>query len=112
MALLIGICYLSFLKSLSLRIATLFITGGVVFLSGAILMEIPGGFLYEKYGFSSWHYIASYALEEVLELLGIIVFIYGLLCFIDDETRDPSGDSQSLHICIGVGRSSKASVEA
>lgn len=86
-ALLIGIGYVTFLWSLTLRIAGLFLAGGVVFLCGAILMEIPGGYFYEKYGFASWHYIASYAVEETLEMLGIIIFLYGLICFIGEQTR-------------------------
>ena len=108
-ALIIGISYMTFLRSLSLKIATLFVVGGEVFLSGAILMEIPGGYLYEKYGFSSWHYIASYAVEETLEMLGVVIFLYGLLCFIDEKTRDRENVSLGLNVHFH-GRS-EASVE-
>ena len=84
-ALVIAIAYLSFLRRLRFGTAVMFVVSGVVFLTGAILMEIPGGYLYERYGFDSWHYIASYAVEEALEMLGVILFIGALLAHIGDE---------------------------
>ncbi len=84
-ALVIGLAYIKFLAALPRGIAVTFIVAGIVFLSGAILMEIPGGHLYEKYGFSSWHYIASYAIEELLELLGLVTFVHGLLKYVAVE---------------------------
>lgn len=100
-ALLIGIGYVTFLWSLTFRIAGLFFAGGVVFLCGAILMEIPGGYYYEKYGFASWHYIATYAIEETLEMLGVIIFLYGLLCFVEEATRRTAGVTRPLSVLIG-----------
>jgi len=78
----VALCYVPFLRGLDVRSRWLFVCAGGVFLSGAVIMEIPGGLLYEKYGFSTWHYIASYAIEEWLEMTGILIFIYALLDYI------------------------------
>ncbi|MFN3193531.1 MAG: hypothetical protein ACE361_23665 [Aureliella sp.] len=95
-ALVIATGYASFLAQHPRNIALLFLLSGIIFLSGAILMEIPGGYLYERYGFSSWHYIASYAIEECLEMLGLTLFLYALLQYIAGETQ--FGEPLSLQL--------------
>lgn len=93
-ALLIGLSYLTFLRSLPKITSVTFVLAGVIFLSGSVLMEIPGGHFYETYGFTTWHYIATYAFEELLELVGLVLFVHGLLYYV--ATQLSSGESGSI----------------
>ena len=83
--LVVGITYFQFLLHLDRRSRRLFIAAGTIFITGALLMELPGGVLYEKYGFSTYHYITSYVVEELMETIGIALFIYTLLDYIDSN---------------------------
>lgn len=78
----VAAAYAGFLARLDRRTRWLMIFSGAIFVSGAIVMEMPGGVFYEQYRFSTWHYITSYAIEELLELTGISLFVFTLLDFI------------------------------
>ncbi len=76
------IAYTRFLISLSRAVRTLFMLAGFIFISGAVGFELLG---------SNYHYIGNaddpgYALiatlEELFEMIGIAVFAYGLLFYI------------------------------
>ncbi len=81
-ALMLAGLYIKFLIRLESMTRWRFVVAGMIFLSGAILMELPGGWLYEKYGFSTSHYIISYAVEELLELAGMSLFLFALMDFL------------------------------
>lgn len=77
--------YVKFLFSLPFAVRTLFILSGVIFVSGAVGFELLG---------SNYHYIGNaedpgyaliYTLEELLEMMGIAVFVYSLLFYIQTE---------------------------
>ncbi len=87
-ALVIGLVYIPFLRSLDRPIAVRMIIAGVVFLCGAILMEIPGGYFHEQHGFDTVHYISSYAIEEMLETTGLILFIHALCLFVESQSPE------------------------
>lgn len=83
--LLLVIVLLRFLFSLPARTRWLFILGGAVFLSGAVGMEMVGGKYWAERGWAidgSDEVNLTYALittfEELLEMLGIVIFIYAL----------------------------------
>jgi len=65
-----------------------FLIGGGLFLAGAIVMEMIGGNYWAGQGWSVYgtdkvdvRYALIVSLEELLEMLGILVFAYGLLMY-------------------------------
>lgn len=77
--------YLKFLLGLPKNIMILFIVSGGVFVAGAMGVESFGGRHYEVYGNANITYALFYTLEEFLEMLGIVLFIYTLLTYIASE---------------------------
>ena len=72
-----------FLLSLPRKTATIFVASGLTFISGAIGLEMLGGMLAESQGIENLAYLSTSFFEELLEMLGIIGFIYGLLQYIN-----------------------------
>ena len=75
---------LKFIKSLSPKTRFLFVFAGIVFVSGAIGMEMIGGkvFLILDKSIDNLLYSAIATVEETLEMMGIVFFIYALLDYI------------------------------
>ncbi len=78
------------LFNLSWRTRLLFICSGVIFLSGAIGMEILGSMIVSSYAseaaaISSLAHVLSQAVEEALEMVGMGLFFCSLLDFIKLE---------------------------
>lgn len=83
-----GISYARFLLRLPRRIAAIFSISGIVFVTGAIGIELVGGAIKIQSGDKSLSYALLYTLEESLEMLGVIAFVYGLLSYISSEYGD------------------------
>jgi hypothetical protein len=81
LALAIGIIYLQFLKNLPKRTALLFIAAGATFITGALGFEMLTSY-FRGVGFTI-HLIIT--IEETLEMLGIILFIYAILDYIKNN---------------------------
>lgn len=79
------VLYIKFLLSLSKRIRILFILSGAIYVIGAMGMEMPGGWYSHNYGEHNLVYSLIYTLEELLEMVGISVFIYTLLTYMASE---------------------------
>ena len=56
----------------------LFVLSGIIYLTGAILLDMAEGALVEEYGWYDPLYCFLYTCEEFLEMLGLIIFIYAL----------------------------------
>ncbi|MCU0352845.1 MAG: hypothetical protein MUD08_03755 [Cytophagales bacterium] len=79
--------YLRFLWHLSAKVRLQFILAGIVYVSGALGMEVVGGYYIEKNGWTlTTHFLLT--VEELLEMLGIIIFIRILLGYISEELPD------------------------
>ena len=77
-----GVLYIRFLLHLETRTKRLFIVAGLVYVAGVLGMELVGSWYTSQYGWSlTYGFIA--ALEELLEMLGIVVFIYAILDVIE-----------------------------
>lgn len=59
-----------------------FILAAIVYIGGALGMEMVGSYIAESQGQQHLTYALIANLEEVMEMLGTIVFIYGLLFYI------------------------------
>ncbi len=78
--------YGKFLLSLDKKILTLFIISGITFISGAVIMELFEGKYVESHGFNNIYYLVFVPIEETLEMLGLSLFIYSLLQYLEMET--------------------------
>ncbi len=76
--------------SLDKKTRNLFLFSAVIYLSGVIGMESIGGFIKSIHGIDNWWYYLEVAVEEGLEMTGIIVFIYALLNYLNITYKEIS----------------------
>jgi hypothetical protein len=79
------VVYFRFLLSLPKKIMILFIVSGSIFVLGALGMELVGGLHTELHGTNNWTYSLMTTFEELLEMVGIVIFIYTLLTYIVEQ---------------------------
>lgn len=79
-----------FIFSLPLRTKALFILAGAIYVGGAIGMESIGGYIADTPGLHPAAYSVAATIEELLEMLGVIIFIYALLSYIKSQLCDLS----------------------
>lgn len=65
-----------------------FLVAGVLYVGGAVGMELVGGRHFELYGSENLTYIILTTIEESLELAGVIVFIWALLDYISKNYNE------------------------
>lgn len=85
-----AVLYFRFLFHLPKRSRFLFSIAAILYIGGAIGGEMIGGryaFLHGVYNFS---YSMLTTVEETLEMAGILVFIFGLLCYVQSTFREIS----------------------
>lgn len=81
------IAFRKFVLNLPFKIKVLFIASGAVYVCGALGMELIGGYIADTYGYNTLYGAAS-SLEEILEMLGIVIFIHGLLTYIQSQLTE------------------------
>ena len=84
----LGTLYFRFLLDLPSKFRWLFISAGTVFISGAAGMEMLGGHIRKVYGLESIQYVAETIMEESLEMIGILIFIYALLSYLSHYVKE------------------------
>ena len=77
--------FLRFLKSLPSKTRTLFIISGTIFITGSIGGEFIGGFYQSLYQEKSLSYALITTIEELLEMLGVLTFIYALFDYMSQH---------------------------
>jgi len=87
--LVIALTYFRLILSTPTRIRNLIFLSSILYISGAIGMEVIGGY-YRQGKFAEIEEIILFIaiLEEALEMVGIVIFIYSLLTYV--ETKFPS----------------------
>lgn len=97
--------YIRFLINLPYRTRLLFIIAGIVYVSGAMGLELIGGKYYELYGDQSLSFTILFTIEEILEMAGVVVFIYALTSYMDSELKCSRFRIKSIpdesHNCTG-----------
>ena len=79
----IGVLYLRFVLSLRTRTRNLFIVAGALYIAGALGFELLGGWYMSRHDdLEDLTYSFIVAGEEVLEMTGLVAFIYALLDFL------------------------------
>ena len=84
---LFALLYIRFILHLPKRTRYLFILSGVIFISGAVGVEMFEGKAVELYGRDNIIFALYYTFEEMLEMLGMAVFIYALISYIGDTIK-------------------------
>jgi len=85
--LILAAIYFNFLRNLPRRTLIWFMVSGFVFVAGAMGVEAVSGRHIELYG-RDFVYTLINTFEEMLELAGILMFIYALASYIDTELKD------------------------
>lgn len=85
LVLLLAVYFTNFLLHLSARTRKIFLLAGSIYLAGALGMELIGGRYAELHGLSNLIYLACVTIEEGAEMIGVIIFIQGLLEYIADN---------------------------
>jgi len=95
MVLISGLFFFKFLFNLPTKTRNLFIIGGVLFIAGAIGLEYAA-VVYSEQGYSlrSMTYAVMSTTEEFLEMIGVVIFIYALI----DYMNSYAPKSIELHI--------------
>lgn len=77
--------YIRFMFNLPRKTMVLFIISGGIFVAGAIGFEAIGGLQADTVGTRTVSYGFITMFEELLEMVGIVLFIYSLLTYIDEQ---------------------------
>jgi hypothetical protein len=78
----IAIANFKFMMRLPKLILKYFIVAGILFVGGAVGMEVLSGIHLEKYGNKTLTNALIYSFEELLEMSGSVVFLYALVSYI------------------------------
>ncbi|MEG3845810.1 hypothetical protein QT971_02470 [Microcoleus sp. herbarium19] len=94
--------YTKFLFHLPTSTRNLFVAASVLYIGGALGMEMVGGYQAYTVGMQNIPYLIIVTLEELFEMLGIIVFIHALTSYINKYLGGVSwkfslGKNQELH---------------
>jgi hypothetical protein len=87
--------YLQFTFKLPAKTRRLFITAFLLYVGGAVGLEMIGGDLADLFGFDSLPYLIQTTLEESNEMLGAAVFLYALLLYLRTQLSD-----REIHLCL------------
>jgi hypothetical protein len=81
------IVFRKFILALPNKTKTQFILAGTVYVLGALGMELIGGYIADKYGYTTIFGLAS-TIEELLEMSGVVIFINALLNYLQAQTSE------------------------
>jgi hypothetical protein len=74
--------YWKFSRHLPKKSQQHFIVAAFTYIGGALIMEMIGSYIAEAQGQQTLAYALTATAEEIIEMIGIILFIYGLLYYI------------------------------
>ncbi|HHT9126694.1 MAG TPA: hypothetical protein ACFYD6_12910 [Candidatus Brocadiia bacterium] len=80
--------YLRFIVNLPTKIRSGFLIAGTLYVGGALCMELVEGRYVDFYGKQNMTYAIMMTIEELLEMLGIVVFIHTLMLYIGSYDKD------------------------
>ncbi|MBD3887130.1 hypothetical protein IFO70_36615 [Phormidium tenue FACHB-886] len=84
-----ALSYLKFLRALPRKIRRLFIQSGLLYVMGALVTELPEGWVEATYTQKSLLFTFLVTFEEALEMGSIVLFLYTLLLYIRTYIRKP-----------------------
>jgi len=80
--------YRRFLADLPVKTRRLFLLAGTLYVGGALGVELVGGRHMDLYGGQNVMFAFITTVEELLEMLGVVVFIFALLSYISAYLKD------------------------
>ena len=80
--------YVKFVFNLPSKTRILFLIAGSVYVSGAVGMELIREFYSKLYADNITFVTIIITIEELLEMTGVVIFIYALMSYIDSELKD------------------------
>ena len=80
--------YSKFSQHLPYKSRQHFFGAAFLYVGGALVMEMVGSYIAEAEGQQNLLYAMTATLEEIMEMMGIIVFIYGLLYYLRDWLKN------------------------
>jgi hypothetical protein len=86
----IGLMYIRFIISLSGRIATLSFLSGILYVGGALFMEMPEGAYAQVHGENNFIFHIFTILEETFEMMGLSLYLYTLTLFLSCSSHENS----------------------
>lgn len=86
----LALIYSRFIFSLPVRTRAMIILAGLIYVGGALGLEMIGGKWATLYGQENIAYELITTCEQSLQMVGILVFIYALLSYINSELSDLS----------------------
>jgi len=81
----VALLYSRFVFSMDKKTRLLFILSGGIFVIGAIGLELFEGAINEQGGYLNLTYMVLVTVEETLEMLGVCIFIYALLDYLQRQ---------------------------
>ena len=84
----LGIYFFRFFMDLSQKTRINFLIAAILFVGGAVGMELIGGRYAELYGVNNLTYSMIACVEEGLEMAGVIIFIRALLIYFQDNYHE------------------------
>lgn len=84
-AVVLFVFYIRFLLQLPRQTMFAFILSGFIYISGAVGFELLGSSYYEMSNVHDTSYFLISTVEELLEMIGVAIFIYALLSYIQRE---------------------------
>ena len=85
--LIVALAYLRFLAALPSQTGSLFLIAGTLFVGGALGMEMLEARYIYYYSEADFTYYMFVAVEECLEMLGVVLFLYALLLHLGSRVR-------------------------
>ncbi len=87
LVLIVGLVYLPFLRAVPPRSRYLFIVAGMIYIGGAVGVEWATGWYEDNHLLDTLAYNLWTAVEEVLEMSGVALFIYAVIGHILDDAN-------------------------
>ena len=81
LVLLFALAYTRFLFHLPARVRYLMVAAGCTYVAGALGMEVPGAYVRGVYGSDTMAYAVITTIEETLEMLGAVIFLYAVAAY-------------------------------
>lgn len=81
----LGLTYVGFLRALPAATARLFVASGMLYVGGAVGIEMFGAKVASQGGIDTMSYAVLVAVEEGLEMFGIVLFNYAVLSYIRQQ---------------------------
>lgn len=79
--------FIQFVRHLPPRSKKHFVSAAFIYIGGALIMEMVGSYFAEAQGQQHLSYALVATIEEFMEMVGVVIFIYGLLSYLGEWAR-------------------------